>query len=1014
MFEQFGRYKIQREIGRGGFGHVYLADDPLMNRQVAVKVLTELDDPTLIARFRREAIAAGNLHHRNIVTVYDVGEDQQKHYLVMEFLDGRDLQHIIDAKERLAMWQKVDIMSQIADGLHCAHQSGVVHRDVKPANILVMPDLTVKILDFGIAQLTARNSTRVTETGSLVGTVRYMAPEHLNDGIVDALSDIWSYGVIYYEMLTGRHPFQANDTAALMYRVMHEDPVGVASLAPDCPAALHRIVGRLLAKRRETRYQSLAEVQYDTFPVLRELKRQQAAGLLTQATSLFDAGRYDEAQPVIRSIQDLDPGNAEAGHLRKMLALGAPTDLGNPRAAKRALSLEPGDASLPETPEQIGRRSSTNTPSPKKLQIWKEIVEARKSVGVTVGILILFAMGWFAVHELRRAPPVIPVKVSSQEGVSVRVGGNECVTPNCTLRLGPGTYRFFASKDGYQPVNEPLVVKPGQGDVTTSLSLIPLPEIVQVNTNFSTGTVTIDSRRAGDLVNGSFSISGMAAGEHLIEVNGDGVDFKTQWRSQIGAAPTLVGRVEAKDLDATVISSVGTRGKIASHRDSQAIKIDGTTVGYTGTSGDTQAATGISLVGEGVRKLEIGDRSTFLEVRPNPTLSVLLALNRNVGILVVETEPGGTKVYLNDRPYGTTSDSGVLRASADIGRHSVRVAKDGFRAPGTQVVDLAKGEEKKLTFTLVQMPGILHITGLTAGDQISIDGRSRGVVGSSQTVRFDDLPAGEHTLEIARDGYHAGRQEFQIIDGKTTNFEGSKLVLVKRETSPAQPGPAAIEAQEWERVHSLNSIGELQSYLNQHTNGQHAEEARNQINQLRQAQAKDAEANALRDQESVWTALDKNQRVALQEFITRYGNSPHAPEARTLLNGIAKKEADSLAAQRANEQRIRDQDAVKQALSRYQTAISEMNLSKLKEAWAGAPAEIAKFKEQFGLAKKFEVMLSPVGQATIEGDSASVECTRTVTLVPKIGKKTDPPPDRVRVTFARSGSTWLIRTITPF
>ena len=320
MFEQIGRYKIQREIGKGGFGHVYLAYDPMMGRQVAVKVLTEVDDPILIARFRTEAIAAGNLHHRNIVTVHDFGEDQQKHYLVMEFLEGRDLKHIIAAKEPLALWQKVDIMSQIAEGLHCAHQSGVVHRDVKPANVFVMPDLTVKILDFGIARLTESNSTRVTETGLLVGTVRYMAPEHLNGGTVDALADIWSYGVIYYEMLTGLHPFAAQDTASVMYRIMNEEPQRVVSLAPDCPAALHRVVARLLAKRREDRYQNLAEVQYDTIPVLRELKRQQAAGLLTQAASLLDAGRYDEAQPVIRSIQDLDPGNAEAGHLREKLA----------------------------------------------------------------------------------------------------------------------------------------------------------------------------------------------------------------------------------------------------------------------------------------------------------------------------------------------------------------------------------------------------------------------------------------------------------------------------------------------------------------------------------------------------------------------------------------------------------------------------------------------------------------------------------------------------------------------
>jgi len=317
MIEQIGRYRIVRELGRGGFGQVYLAQDPVMDRQVAIKVLTELGDPSVIARFRTEAIAAGNLHHRNIVTIYDFGEEQQRHFLVMEFLDGRDLQKIMSSAEPLALWQKVDIMNQIAEGLYCAHQSGVVHRDVKPANVIVLRDGTVKIVDFGIARLTERDATRLTRSGFLLGTVLYMAPEHLSNGVVDALSDIWSYGVMYYELLTRRHPFPAHDTASQIYHIMNNDPERVSAVAPECPESLDRIVAKLLAKQREFRYQSFAELQYDTVPLLRDLKRQQASNLVNQAAGLVEGGRFDEAQSMVRSILDLDPGNSDGARLRE-------------------------------------------------------------------------------------------------------------------------------------------------------------------------------------------------------------------------------------------------------------------------------------------------------------------------------------------------------------------------------------------------------------------------------------------------------------------------------------------------------------------------------------------------------------------------------------------------------------------------------------------------------------------------------------------------------------------------
>src|SRR5580698_2841520 len=180
MPERIGEYEIRGEIGKGGFGKVYRGFDPTVGRLVAIKVLSSGGDASTLARFRTEATAAGNLNHKNIVTVFEFGEDQGTFFLVMEYLEGRDLQHVMPDAGSLKLVDKMNIMSQVAEGLQCAHQHGIVHRDVKPANIMLLADGTVKIMDFGIARLTHADSARLTQSGFLMGTLTYMAPELLN------------------------------------------------------------------------------------------------------------------------------------------------------------------------------------------------------------------------------------------------------------------------------------------------------------------------------------------------------------------------------------------------------------------------------------------------------------------------------------------------------------------------------------------------------------------------------------------------------------------------------------------------------------------------------------------------------------------------------------------------------------------------------------------------------------------------------------------------------------------
>ena len=291
---------------------MFLANDPFMNRVVAVKVLTATDDPGSFNRFKNEATAAGNLRHENIVTVHEFGLEGQTPFLVMEYLDGEDLQQLIKKQAPMSLYQKVRLMDKVADGLHFAHRQGVLHRDVKPANIMVLRNGAVKIMDFGIARLLQDQSPRLTQQGYLIGTVVYMAPELFGgtEVEVDALCDIWSYGVVLYELLSGKNPFQTGSMQSEMYRIVHQE---LPPLATDhCPAELQPVINKLLSRQRESRYQSLEDMRFDLQPILKNLERAEAERLLSSAQELMFQRQFDEALEMARQARKMDPQNGTA------------------------------------------------------------------------------------------------------------------------------------------------------------------------------------------------------------------------------------------------------------------------------------------------------------------------------------------------------------------------------------------------------------------------------------------------------------------------------------------------------------------------------------------------------------------------------------------------------------------------------------------------------------------------------------------------------------------------------
>ncbi len=267
--EKIGKYEISEQIGTGGFGAVFKGRDPFIKRTVAVKTC-QLNDPEIKSRFFREAELAGNLHHRNITTIYDFGIENDIPYIVQEFLTGEDLERVIKRGEPLPLQRKVEILIAIAEGLHYAHEAHVIHRDIKPANIRILENGAVKIMDFGIAK-SLQSESSLTRTGITLGTSAYLAPEQIRGETLDRRTDVFAVGVLAYELLAYQKPFRGEHLSTILYRILNEAPEPIQSVAPDVPPALAAIVNLAMEKNLENRYSSMEAMRQDLISVYRQI-----------------------------------------------------------------------------------------------------------------------------------------------------------------------------------------------------------------------------------------------------------------------------------------------------------------------------------------------------------------------------------------------------------------------------------------------------------------------------------------------------------------------------------------------------------------------------------------------------------------------------------------------------------------------------------------------------------------------------------------------------------------------
>jgi serine/threonine protein kinase len=310
--KRIGKYDVLETIGRGGMGIVFKATDPMLGRLVAVKMMTGgyADEPDLLRRFYREAQSTASLNHPNIVTVYDMGDQDGVPYLVMQFLEGESLQAIIKSRRTLSLHTKSDYILQVCHGLQYAHEQQITHRDVKPANIMVLPNGVVKIVDFGIARIGSERSTR---PGQVMGSIHYMSPEQISEREIDARSDIFALGTVIYEFLTYTLPFKGQDMSSVLLTILHEPAPPLSTYLENYPPEFDAIVERALAKKKEDRYQSVDELAFDLAQVESRLRTEKVNELLCEAERLVSEGNLAHAREQLQHLMKLDPQSSIAG-----------------------------------------------------------------------------------------------------------------------------------------------------------------------------------------------------------------------------------------------------------------------------------------------------------------------------------------------------------------------------------------------------------------------------------------------------------------------------------------------------------------------------------------------------------------------------------------------------------------------------------------------------------------------------------------------------------------------------
>lgn len=781
-----------------------------------------------------------------------------------------------------------------------------------------------------------------------------------------------------------------------------EESNDLAAAEKALRSALATYSGNELLRRR------LADVQAAIEEQKRLSRREQALRDVASAENEAKAANATRLRRIAKQLDRIsreNPGEAEV-QSRVDAVRQAIADISKPKP-------KPPGAAQPAPPSPLDAAvDGTSSPAPAEIRPSRRTPVIVAGAAAAAVILTLIAIPVF------RSGSGAALSISSNVGgAEVLIGSKRCVTPQCDLKLPAGSYTLTARKDGYKPFSQSLTIAPGQRTLKTGIAFEALPQLLQVNTNFESGIVYLDGQRAGDLQGGQFTSSRIEPGSHTIRVTGGSSEFEAHFKSATGETPQLTAPITAKDVIATVITNLGGTGGLACNCDSQVITVDGSPMGVTSRN----AVAPLQGLAEGARRVSIQGRSVVADIRPNPTVSVFLALDRDVGTLVVETGQENARVFVDNKPYARLTEHGLARIQVDVGEHSLRVEREGFQSPAAQKVEVLKGEQKKVSLPLIPIPQpVLELASALPGAEVKIDGRPVGEVNSSGYFRAEVAP-GSHSVELSRSDYTPARFSARFAPGKVIRPARSAIAMSRViAPPPVQPDPAQIEAREWERVRNSTAVTDIDLFIRNHPGGAHISEARNLIARIRQQEQQAAQESAARAaDQNVWSAVDKNRKASLQDYVNRFANGSHAQEARTLIAQIDRREAEAAAAAAASQpppppkpaaqgpdaaRVAADRDGVLAALRAYAAAFANLDTNALRAVWPSVPEATL---DALRASEKITRTLTPLGDPSISGDSATVVCRSStfqqVRRQPPMSKVT-----QVRVALSRRGDSWVI------
>lgn len=682
VIETVGRYEIIEELGRGAMGVVYKAKDPTIGRTVALKTLRldvhGLDAAEMVRRFQNEARAAGVLSHPNIVTIYDAGECDGIFYIAMEFIQGTTLHELLAEQHILATEDVIQYSRQICKGLDYAHSHGIVHRDVKPANIMITANGTVKIMDFGIAKA----GGSMTSTGQVLGTPNYMAPEQVKGRPLDGRSDLFSFGVILYEMLTGEKPFVGQNVTTIIYKIVNENPIAPRDLDVTVHPGLSAIVTRALAKSPDDRYQTGADL-------VRDLESYKLAGAPLHATSKLALGKLVSAKTSNGSTGAARSSKtATALPQDKTLVLPATNGNGSAAAAKTAPAKE-------RRPMQVRRPSLPSLPS-------LAIHPPRKNVLIAAVVLVVLlgsAMAGYAYMHTRSKMRQLEVEMKAKEAArQEQMLAQEKDDPPAPVPIAkPANDENVIARDTTvkfiktakrSPLVLPAPVKVQKATSSPNQVYTQQSEL-QFNSKPQGAKVEIDGWSEPNWVT-PFTASHLAAGYHTIAFSKAGYLPKGE------AAQSVVGT--SIQVYAELSPAVSTL-VINSNPQGANIWLDGKDTGKS-TPAQLAVETGPHRVV--VRKAGFKDATADEDLAEGQTASfspVLLSVNQQVengssgnllkrmfgaentvpegkGLVHIRTEPEGATIVVDGK---TAPKKTNARWPADPGVYSIVLRMDGYK-----------------------------------------------------------------------------------------------------------------------------------------------------------------------------------------------------------------------------------------------------------------------------------------------------------------------------------------------